>query len=105
MEFSSTYNLDLPTPLAQAIIERIEEHMENMRMRSGFGTPKSSDFVVPGVLHIPNLIYFDHLEYTEPSSRETFKSDIEHAGYAPSYDPNRSRIQLKFTAWQVVTNL
>lgn len=108
MEFSSSYDLDLPAPVARILSERIEQHMQETAKHVSF-RPKVADFVVPGVLHLSNVLYFQSIEYSVPFEEPRFKpeprEDKLDQFYAPKFDVNENRIQVRFTVWQQIVNL
>lgn len=109
MEFSTEYNLDLPAALAQILKKHLEEHHEKMTRHVGFEgpNPKAADFIVPGILHIPNLIYFTDVSFGLTQKRCDFKEVLaeDRFQYARRFDQQDVRMSVSFTAWQVVTNL
>lgn len=109
MEFSTEYNLDLPVPMAKILKTHLEEHHEKLTRPVGIEgpNPKAADFIVPGILHIPNLIYFTDVSFGITQKRCDFKEVLAEDSfqYARRFDQQDMRMTVSFTAWQVVTNL
>ena len=99
MQFYSDYNLDLPVRIADRVIERITEHMKEFEAQVD-PKPVSSDFKIPGVLCLNNVVFFQNIAYTTDTFEGlSYKSAKEDSG---QLDINVKRKTVTFRVWHEI---
>ena len=99
MQFYSDYTLDLPVRVADRVIERITEHMQDFNASIG-QKPVISDFKIPGVLCLDSVVFFQNIAYTA----DTFEglSYMTPKEGNKQFDINEKRKTVTFRVWQEI---
>ncbi|QZE58382.1 hypothetical protein pEaSNUABM40_00166 [Erwinia phage pEa_SNUABM_40] len=105
MQYSTVYDLNLPDVLARKVIDAIEAHMNNMCKRyerDSKAKPVIEDFVVAGVLHLPNVVLFESIQAEiVPQSVDSKFAEL-YPGYGHRSLPDFKRMEVKFKVVQEV---